>query len=140
MATKYILLSKQTNKPIDKRPYTLDQLRERVYAIKKEQSLTDEQMNETYGYLEIDTDDGGVSAEQNTSAPTQSGDDEFKSTENNDSKYAFSSPNDIQSPVMDDSMGGWNKLVDDMKFADDDVAQLVAKSKDHLQNGRRQDR
>ena len=132
MATKYILLSKQTNKPIDKRPYTLDQLKEKVYAIKKEQSLTDEQMNETYGYLEIDADDGGVSAEQNTSAPTQSGDDEFKSTENNDSKYAFSSPNDIQSPVMDDSMGGWNKLVDDMKFADDDVAQLVAKSKDHL--------
>lgn len=130
MATKYILISKQTNKPIDKRPYTLDQLKEKVYAIKQEQNLNDEQMNEAYGYLEID--DGGVSTEQNTSAPTQSSNDEFKSSENNDSKYAFSSKNDIQSPVMDDSVNGWNRLVDDMKFADTEVADIVAGSKERL--------
>ena len=64
MATKYILLSKQTNKPIDKRPYTIDQLKEKVYAIKKEQNLNDEQMNEAYGYLEIDD---GLPTEQNPS-------------------------------------------------------------------------
>ena len=83
MATKYILLSKQTNKPIDKRPYTMDQLKEKVYAIKKEQNLNDEQMNEAYGYLEIDD---GLPTEQNTSNTTQSGEDEFKSKENNNSK------------------------------------------------------
>lgn len=112
MATKYILLSKQTNKPIDKRPYTLDQLKEKVYTIKQEQNLNDEQMNEAYGYLEIDD---GVPAEQNTSAQTQSGDDEFKSTENNDSKYAFAQNNDISSAKLSDDAAGWNRIVDDVK-------------------------
>lgn len=112
MATKYILLSKQTNKPIDKRPYTLDQLKEKVYAIKQEQNLNDEQMNEAYGYLEIDD---GVSAEQNTSAPTQSGDDEFKSTENNDSKYAFTKNNDISSANLSEDAAGWNRVLDNVK-------------------------
>lgn len=113
MATKYLLLSKQTNKPIDKRLYTLDQLKEKVYAIKQEQNLNDEQMNEAYGYLEID--DGGVSAEQNTSTPTQSGDDEFKSTENNDSKYAFSRQNDISSANLSDDAAGWNRVLDNVQ-------------------------
>lgn len=117
MATKYILLSKQTNKPIDKRLYTLDQLKEKVYAIKQEQNLNDEQMNEAYGYLEID--DGGVSAEQNTSTPTQSGDDEFKSTENNDSKYAFSRQNDISSATLSDDAAGWNRVLDNVKVPSD---------------------
>ena len=112
MATKYILLSKQTNKPIDKRPYTLDQLKEKVYAIKQEQNLNDEQMNEAYGYLEIDD---GVPSEQNTSAQTQSGDDEFKSTENNDSKYAFSSPNDMTSANISDDVAGWNDMLTKIK-------------------------
>lgn len=112
MATKYILLSKQTNKPIDKRPYTLDQLKEKVYAIKQEQNLNDEQMNEAYGYLEIDD---GVPAEQNTSAQTQSGDDEFKSTENNDSKYAFTQNNDISSAKLSDDAAGWNRILDNVK-------------------------
>lgn len=117
MATKYILLSKQTNKPIDKRLYTMDQLKEKVYAIKQEQNLNDEQMNEAYGYLEID--DGGVSAEQNTSTPTQSGDDEFKSTENNDSKYAFSRQNDISSANLSDDTAGWNRVLDNVKLPSD---------------------
>lgn len=112
MATKYILLSKQTNKPIDKRPYTLDQLKEKVYAIKQEQNLNDEQMNEAYGYLEIDD---GVPSEQNTSAQTQSGDDEFKSTENNDSKYAFAQNNDISSAKLSDDAAGWNRILDNVK-------------------------
>ena len=112
MATKYILLSKQTNKPIEKRPYTLDQLKEKVYAIKQEQNLNDEQMNEAYGYLEIDD---GVPSEQNTSAQTQSGDDEFKSTENNDSKYAFAQNNDISSAKLSDDAAGWNRILDNVK-------------------------
>ncbi len=112
MATKYILLSKQTNKPIDKRPYTLDQLKEKVYAIKQEQNLNNEQMNEAYGYLEIDD---GLPDEQNTSAPTRSGDDEFKSTENNDSKYAFAQNNDISSAKLSDDAAGWNRILDDVK-------------------------
>ena len=108
MATKYILLSKQTNKPIDKRPYTMDQLKEKVYAIKKEQNLNDEQMNEAYGYLEIDD---GLPTEQNTSNTTQSGEDEFKSKENNNSKYTFSSPNDMTSANISDDVAGWNDML-----------------------------
>ena len=112
MATKYILLSKQTNKPIDKRPYTMDQLKEKVYAIKKEQNLNDEQMNEAYGYLEIDD---GLPTEQNTSNTTQSGDDEFKSKENNNSKYKFSSPNDMTSANISDDVAGWNDMLTKLK-------------------------
>lgn len=112
MATKYILLSKQTNKPIDKRPYTIDQLKEKVYAIKKEQNLNDEQMNEAYGYLEIDD---GLPTEQNTSNTTQSGEDEFKSKENNNSKYKFSSPNDMTSANISDDVAGWNDMLTKLK-------------------------
>ena len=112
MATKYILLSKQTNKPIDKRPYTMDQLKEKVYAIKKEQNLNDEQMNEAYGYLEIDD---GLPTEQNTSNTTQSGEDEFKSKENNNSKYKFSSPNDMTSANISDDVAGWNDMLNKLK-------------------------
>ena len=112
MATKYILLSKQTNKPIDKRPYTIDQLKEKVYAIKKEQNLNDEQMNEAYGYLEIDD---GLPTEQNTSTTTQSGEDEFKSKENNNSKYKFSSPNDMTSANISDDVAGWNDMLTKLK-------------------------
>lgn len=112
MATKYILLSKQTNKPIDKRPYTMDQLKEKVYAIKKEQNLNDEQMNEAYGYLEIDD---GLPTEQNTSNTTQSGEDEFKSKENNNSKYKFSSPNDMTSANISDDVAGWNDMLTKLK-------------------------
>lgn len=112
MATKYILLSKQTNKPIDKRPYTIDQLKEKVYAIKKEQNLNDEQMNEAYGYLEIDD---GLPTEQNTSNTTQSGEDEFKSKENNNSKYNFSSPNDMTSANISDDVAGWNDMLTKLK-------------------------
>lgn len=112
MATKYILLSKQTNKPIDKRPYTMDQLKEKVYAIKKEQNLNDEQMNEAYGYLEIDD---GLPTEQNTSNTTQSGEDEFKSKENNNSKYNFSSPNDMTSANISDDVAGWNDMLTKLK-------------------------
>ena len=112
MATKYILLSKQTNKPIDKRPYTMDQLKEKVYAIKKEQNLNDEQMNEAYGYLEIDD---GLPTEQNTSTTTQSGEDEFKSKENNNSKYTFSSPNDMTSSNISDDVAGWNDMLNKLK-------------------------
>lgn len=112
MATKYILLSKQTNKPIDKRPYTMDQLKEKVYAIKKEQNLNDEQMNEAYGYLEIDD---GLPTEQNTSTTTQSGEDEFKSKENNNSKYNFSSPNDMTSANISDDVAGWNDMLTKLK-------------------------
>lgn len=112
MATKYILLSKQTNKPIDKRPYTMDQLKEKVYAIKKEQNLNDEQMNEAYGYLEIDD---GLPTEQNTSNTTQSGEDEFKSKENNNSKYTFSSPNDMTSANISDDVAGWNDMLTKLK-------------------------
>ena len=112
MATKYILLSKQTNKPIDKRPYTIDQLKEKVYAIKKEQNLNDEQMNEAYGYLEIDD---GLPTEQNTSTTTQSGEDEFKSKENNNSKYNFSSPNDMTSANISDDVAGWNDMLAKLK-------------------------
>lgn len=112
MATKYILLSKQTNKPIDKRPYTMDQLKEKVYAIKKEQNLNDEQMNEAYGYLEIDD---GLPTEQNTSNTTQSGEDEFKSKENNNSKYTFSSPNDMTSSNISDDVAGWNDMLTKLK-------------------------
>ena len=112
MATKYILLSKQTNKPIDKRPYTMDQLKEKVYAIKKEQNLNDDQMNEAYGYLEIDD---GLPTEQNTSNTTQSGEDEFKSKENNNSKYNFSSPNDMTSANISDDVAGWNDMLTKLK-------------------------
>lgn len=112
MATKYILLSKQTNKPIDKRPYTIGQLKEKVYAIKKEQNLNDEQMNEAYGYLEIDD---GLPTEQNTSNTTQSGEDEFKSKENNNSKYKFSSPNDMTSANISDDVAGWNDMLTKLK-------------------------
>lgn len=112
MATKYILLSKQTNKPIDKRPYTIDQLKEKVYAIKKEQNLNDEQMNEAYGYLEIDD---GLPTEQNTSNTTQSVEDEFKSKENNNSKYTFSSPNDMTSSNISDDVAGWNDMLTKLK-------------------------
>lgn len=112
MATKYILLSKQTNKPIDKRPYTIGQLKEKVYAIKKEQNLNDEQMNEAYGYLEIDD---GLPTEQNTSNTTQSGEDEFKSKENNNSKYNFSSPNDMTSANISDDVAGWNDMLTKLK-------------------------
>lgn len=112
MATKYILLSKQTNKPIDKRPYTIDQLKEKVYAIKKEQNLNDEQMNEAYGYLEIDD---GLPTEQNTSNTTQSGEDEFKSKESNNSKYKFSSPNDMTSANISDDVAGWNDMLTKLK-------------------------
>lgn len=112
MATKYILLSKQTNKPIDKRPYTMDQLKEKVYAIKKEQNLNDEQMNEAYGYLEIDD---GLPTEQNTSNTTPSGEDEFKSKENNNSKYKFSSPNDMTSANISDDVAGWNDMLTKLK-------------------------
>ena len=112
MATKYILLSKQTNKPIDKRPYTIDQLKEKVYAIKKEQNLNDEQMNDAYGYLEIDD---GLPTEQNTSNTTQSGEDEFKSKENNNSKYKFSSPNDMTSANISDDVAGWNDMLTKLK-------------------------
>ena len=112
MATKYILLSKQTNKPIDKRPYTIDQLKEKVYAIKKEQNLNDEQMNEAYGYLEIDD---GLPTEQNTSNTTQSGEDEFKSKENNNSKYTFPSPNDMTSANISDDVAGWNDMLSKLK-------------------------
>ena len=116
MATKYILLSKQTNKPIDKRPYTMDQLKEKVYAIKKEQNLNDEQMNEAYGYLEIDD---GLPTEQNTSNTTQSGEDEFKSKENNNSKYKFSSPNDMTSANISDDVAGWNDMLTKLKSPPD---------------------
>ena len=112
MATKYILLSKQTNKPIDKRPYTMDQLKEKVYSIKQEQNLNDEQMNEAYGYLEIDD---GLPTEQNTSTTTQSGEDEFKSKENNNSKYNFSSPNDMTSANISDDVAGWNDMLTKLK-------------------------
>ena len=95
MATKYILLDKKTNKPIDKRPYSIEQLKEKVYAIKKEQNLSDDQMNATFGYLEID--DGSEPAEQNSSGSAQTSENEFKSAESNDDKYGFSTNNYISS-------------------------------------------
>lgn len=113
MATKYILLDKKTNKPIDKRPYSIEQLKEKVYAIKKEQNLSDEQMNAAFGYLEID--DGGASAEQNSSGSAQSSENEFKSAESNDDKYGFSQNNDISSANLSDDAAGWNRIIDNVK-------------------------
>ena len=113
MATKYILLDKKTNKPIDKRPYSIEQLKEKVYAIKKEKNLSDEQMNETFGYLEID--DGGAPAEQNSSGSAQPSENEFKSAESNDDKYGFSQNNYISSANLSDDAAGWNRIIDNVK-------------------------
>lgn len=113
MATKYILLDKKTNKPIDKRPYSIEQLKEKVYAIKKEQNLSDDQMNATFGYLEID--DGTEPAEQNSSGSAQTSENEFKSAESNDDKYGFSKNNYISSANLRDDAAGWNRIIDNVK-------------------------
>lgn len=113
MATKYILLDKKTNKPIDKRPYSIEQLKEKVYAIKKEQNLSDDQMNATFGYLEID--DGTEPAEQNSSGSAQTSENEFKSAESNDDKYGFSTNNYISSANLSDDAAGWNRIIDNVK-------------------------
>lgn len=112
MATRYLLLTKKDNQLVDQKTYTLDQLRERVYEIKKEKNLSDEEMNATYTYYEID---GGVSTEENTAGSQEGNNDEFKSTSENDSLYGFTKDNFMSNATMNDDIAGWNKVIDKLE-------------------------
>ena len=112
MATKYLLLTKKDNQLVDPNQYTLDQLRERVYEIKKEKNLSDEEMNDTYTYYEID---GGVSTEENTAGAQEGNKDEFKSTSENDSLYGFTNANMMAKQTIGDDIAGWNKVLSNLK-------------------------
>ncbi len=124
MEKKYIIVTKKDGKPIDDKQYTKEEFSKKAYELMKETGLDREEMDKTYDYKEVPT-------EQNTGAP-QAANDEFTSKEDTSSKYEFSSKNDVHKASITEDVKGWNSTLDNLDQIPDNIASLVDSHKDQL--------